>query len=327
MTRNHSASSRGLQQFLGRKLRYEPKNQFEENYAHYPTETVEKIRNQVSLSALRGADHPHGLAEGRPQVARSWSARATPTSSRRRCAAPTRSMPGSATREPVQPDRGQNDINEDRAAGSAGLDMDSDLRERLRHCEPEQRGDLRGRSRAACPASSSTSTRASAFRPTRSYLNSTMDTLRTLAENTDGRAIVNRNDIAAGMKQITRDSSALLPDRLQLGAGAHRRKVPRDQGEGEAARRCRFARGAATGRSTARKCARDRASRRLGDAEAGGSGDLQRRGPARRARASCASWVGMSRGENGKTARDVRLGTAAEVAWRSACAKSRRACR
>ena len=29
-----------------------------------------------------------------------------------------------------------------------------------------------------------------------------------LAENTDGRAIVNRNDLAAGMKQIIRDSSA-----------------------------------------------------------------------------------------------------------------------
>src|SRR4029453_4785189 len=40
------------------------------------------------------------------------------------------------------------------------------------------------------------------------YLTSTMDTLRTLAEQTDGRAIVNRNDIAAGMRQITRDSSA-----------------------------------------------------------------------------------------------------------------------
>src|SRR4029077_8285469 len=32
--------------------------------------------------------------------------------------------------------------------------------------------------------------------------------LRTLAENTDGRAIVNRNDLANGMKQIIRDSSA-----------------------------------------------------------------------------------------------------------------------
>ena len=35
-----------------------------------------------------------------------------------------------------------------------------------------------------------------------------IDTLRELADNTDGRAIVNRNDLAAGMKQIIRDSSA-----------------------------------------------------------------------------------------------------------------------
>ena len=34
-----------------------------------------------------------------------------------------------------------------------------------------------------------------------------LDTLHVLANNTDGRAIVNRNDLAAGMKQIIRDSS------------------------------------------------------------------------------------------------------------------------
>src|SRR5471030_1531174 len=53
MTRNHSAVVRGLNQFLGRKYEYQAKNQFEEQYAHYPTDTVEKIRNQVSLSALK----------------------------------------------------------------------------------------------------------------------------------------------------------------------------------------------------------------------------------------------------------------------------------
>ena len=42
----------------------------------------------------------------------------------------------------------------------------------------------------------------------RLFLNSTMDTLRTLAVETDGRAIVNRNDVAGGMKQIVRDVSA-----------------------------------------------------------------------------------------------------------------------
>src|SRR2546429_9446584 len=35
-----------------------------------------------------------------------------------------------------------------------------------------------------------------------------MDTLRTLALQTDGRAIVNRNDLATGMAQIVRDTSA-----------------------------------------------------------------------------------------------------------------------
>ena len=41
----------------------------------------------------------------------------------------------------------------------------------------------------------------------RDHLNSSLDTLRTLAGNTDGRAIINRNDLAVGMKQIIRDSS------------------------------------------------------------------------------------------------------------------------
>jgi hypothetical protein len=38
-------------------------------------------------------------------------------------------------------------------------------------------------------------------------LTATLDSLRILSENTDGRAIVNRNDIAVGMKQIIRDAS------------------------------------------------------------------------------------------------------------------------
>src|SRR6185503_16377631 len=40
------------------------------------------------------------------------------------------------------------------------------------------------------------------------YLRSSLDTLRTLALQTDGRAIINRNDLALGMKQIVLDNSA-----------------------------------------------------------------------------------------------------------------------
>jgi VWFA-related protein len=38
-------------------------------------------------------------------------------------------------------------------------------------------------------------------------LDQTIDSLRVLSDNTDGRAIVNRNDLAVGMKQIIRDAS------------------------------------------------------------------------------------------------------------------------
>ena len=38
-------------------------------------------------------------------------------------------------------------------------------------------------------------------------LRTTMDTLRTLAEQTDGRAIVNQNDVGPGLRQMVRDSS------------------------------------------------------------------------------------------------------------------------
>ena len=41
----------------------------------------------------------------------------------------------------------------------------------------------------------------------RTDLNASLDSLHVLANNTDGRAIVNRNDLAAGMKQIMRDAS------------------------------------------------------------------------------------------------------------------------
>ena len=53
-----------------------------------------------------------------------------------------------------------------------------------------------------------TSTKAPECRPIEQALQSSQDTLRVLAGETDGRAIVNRNDLDAGLRQIVRDSSA-----------------------------------------------------------------------------------------------------------------------
>src|SRR5262245_65215922 len=66
MTRNHSAIIGAIQQFRGRKGDYTRMNDLEQRYIYYPAETIENIRNQVSLSAIKGfIIHMGGLKEGR----------------------------------------------------------------------------------------------------------------------------------------------------------------------------------------------------------------------------------------------------------------------
>src|SRR3954447_25499219 len=128
MTRNHSAVMRGLEGFLGRKFEYEPKNQYEETYAHYPTETVERIRNQVSMSAIKSLiTHMGSLKEGRKSLilVTEGYTNIIPPQMRNADA----QQPGLGNPAFGNPSAGSNDINEDRAAWSANTDMDSDLRD------------------------------------------------------------------------------------------------------------------------------------------------------------------------------------------------------
>ena len=206
MTRNHSAVIRGLQGFIGRKFEYEPKNQYEETYAHYPTETVELIRNQVSMSAIKARrTHMGSLKEGRKSLilVTEGYTNIIPPQMRNADA----QQPGLGNPAFGNPTAGLNDINEDRAAWTANLDLDSDLRDIYdaanRNNVAIYTVDPRGLATFEFDINEGVNIQTDS-----TYLRSTMDTLRTLAENTDGRAIVNRNDVAAGMKQIVRDESA-----------------------------------------------------------------------------------------------------------------------
>ena len=68
-TRDHAKIIGAINAFEGRKYDYRPKNQLEENYVRYPTETVERIRNEVVMGALRGLSVRLGsLREGRKSV-------------------------------------------------------------------------------------------------------------------------------------------------------------------------------------------------------------------------------------------------------------------
>src|SRR5262249_3687661 len=128
MTRNHEAVMKGLQQFLGRKFEYTPKNEMEEKYANYPAEVVEQVRNQVSLSAIRSLIvHMGALKEGRKAlilVSEGYTNILPP-----QLRDPVASLPGYGNPNKYNPSAGVNDPNEDRAAFLNRVDIDSDLRE------------------------------------------------------------------------------------------------------------------------------------------------------------------------------------------------------
>lgn len=206
-TRNHDAVMKGLQQFIGRKYDYTPKNEIEERYAHYPTETVEQIRNQVSLSAIKGMIiHMGTLKEGRKAlivVSEGWT-NALPPQMRNADA----TMPGLGNPNAFNPAAGDNDPNEDRYQFFASMDIESDLRNVFDEANKQNVAVYCVDPRGLPGFEFDIDENVGSFRVDNQYLNLTMNTLRELSENTDGRAIVNRNDIDVGMKQIIRDSSA-----------------------------------------------------------------------------------------------------------------------
>ncbi len=204
MTRNHAAIMKAIQQFLGRKYDYTPKNELEERYAYYPAEVVEKIRNQVSLSAIESLIYRMGsLKEGRKAlllVSEGFTNMLPP-----QLRAPVAAMPG------VGPDRNDplagNSLLEERAGFMASMDLAEDLRQVYAAANRNNVAiytiDPRGLATNEFGIDQNIN-----MRTDRQYLSSTMDTLRTLAEESDGRAIVNRNDLTTAMKQIVRDTSA-----------------------------------------------------------------------------------------------------------------------
>ncbi|HEX4348299.1 MAG TPA: VWA domain-containing protein, partial [Vicinamibacterales bacterium] len=208
MTRNHDAIQHSIEQFMGRKFDYRPMNAAEERYAHYPTETVEGIRNDVSLSALKSLIvHMGGLKEGRKAlilVSEGYTGILPP-----QLRDADASNPGSGNPNRNNPLAGADgtDITENRAQNEADVDMMMRMRDIY-----EEANHYNVSIYAVDPRMLATNEFGIEMpqideRVDRQYLNSTMDTLRTLSEETEGRAIVNTNQLALGMKQIVKDTS------------------------------------------------------------------------------------------------------------------------
>lgn len=203
-SRNREAEADAINHFVGRKNDYTPRNEFEERYANYPTAQVEEIRNEVTMDALRGAAVKlGGMRDGRKSivfVSEGFISNLPPQLNN-----PVASMPGFGN--PSQP--GQDAPNDPRAQSQQFFNQ-VDLTNRLREVY-----DTLNRNNTSLYAVDPRGLAATEYgieqgvslRTDEASLRESLDTLRVLADNSDGRAIVNRNDLGTGMKQIVRDSS------------------------------------------------------------------------------------------------------------------------
>jgi VWFA-related protein len=202
-TRSHESLIQAINRFEGRKGVYDPRNEFEERYAYYPAQTVENIRNDVTMGALKGAAvRLGGMRDGRKSII--FVSEGFTSTLPAQLNDPVAALPriGNRTQPGVDP-------TNSRLESQKFFDS-TDLISRLREAfDTVNRNncsiyavDPRGLAVFEYDINQGVS-----LTTDRTNLGQSIDTLRVLADNTDGRAIVNRNDLAAGMKQIMRDAS------------------------------------------------------------------------------------------------------------------------
>ncbi|AMY11249.1 VWFA-related Acidobacterial domain protein [Luteitalea pratensis] len=210
-TRNKKAVIQQILSWQGRKYQYiPPRNVFEEQYANYPVEVVEKIRNQVSLSALRGLmTRLGGMREGRKTVivvAEGYTDYVPPQMRGTNAQSGikgvgTSAMTADASVDPVGA------MAEDRTRFFGDMDIRMLMRDVTTDANRNNVSlymlDPRGLAGFEFDINEGVGLTADS-----SSLRTTQDSLRVMADETDGRAIVNRNDLGGGLAQMMRDASA-----------------------------------------------------------------------------------------------------------------------
>ncbi len=204
-TRNHAAIIGAINAFEGRKYRYEPRNQFEQQYSQQPTETVENLRNQVVMGAIRGvATRLGAVREGRKALIYVSEGLTVllPPQLRNQNAELQGLLPNN-----VPAGAGENSAQEQTARAFAMGDLALRLREVYEAANRNNVAiyslDPRGLATGEFQIDENVGPQQD-----RATLQMTQDTLRMLSENTDGKAIVARNDLARGLQQVVQDASS-----------------------------------------------------------------------------------------------------------------------
>lgn len=201
-SRNRAAAVSAIEHFEGRKFDYRPRNAMEEKYAYYPTQTVERVRMQITMDALKAAAYRMAaLREGRKSVI--FVSEGFTSLLPSQLSDPIASQPGYGNPNRTNPQAAQATPQQQLMADA---DLYSDMNRMYGEINRQNTSvypvDPRGLAAFEYDINQGVGLQTDA-----KSLRDTLDSLHSIAANTDGRAIVNRNDLAGGMKQIIRDSS------------------------------------------------------------------------------------------------------------------------
>jgi VWFA-related protein len=204
-TRDHDALISAISHFEGRRGNYEPRNEFEERYAYSSAQTVENIRNDVTMGALKGAAVKlGGMRDGRKSII--FVSEGFTSTLPAQLQDPVAALPGYNNPARDAPGTDVNSPRQQSVEFFNSVDLTSRLKEVFDTANRNNASiyavDPRGLAVFDYDIKDGVSTTSD-----RKSLNESLDALKVLADNTDGRAIVSRNDLANGMKQIMRDSS------------------------------------------------------------------------------------------------------------------------
>jgi VWFA-related protein len=209
LSRNHETIANAINTFEGRKFDYTPRNIVEQNYARYSTDQVERIRNDVVMGALQGlAVRLGSLREGRKSivfVSEGFTAMLPPQMRRMDASQPANPIETTAA-------AGRQDSTREMTNEWFGqMDVYSRLRDVYdvanRNNTAVYSLDPRGLAPFEYGFDDIPFGPPPSFATDKRALQMTQDTLRVLSEETDGRAIVNRNTLEKGLADMVRDSS------------------------------------------------------------------------------------------------------------------------
>ncbi len=197
-SRDHEATADAIMGFKGRKYDYTAINAYEEQYAVYPPETQEVIRRQVTVSALEGvAKYLGTLREGKKLVlfvSEGLVGSLPPGVLTTGSMSPSAQLPLSQA-------------GQDRQAFNDKIDVLDEMQRVFAAAARSNTSfytiDPRGLATSEFDVSDNVGSEND-----RRTLSEAVDSLRELAENTDGRAFVGSNDPMPQLKRMLADTSA-----------------------------------------------------------------------------------------------------------------------